>query len=172
MLLQKFNQQLDLAREALALTTQHLDFIDLRLVLNLLAGSHGELGITISDILAQAPLSLWAALPADMSFGFESPVPFLTTVRPQSDGGINIEVMPCCSSLAGSHLTSPLPLPPSLPLSLPRSCCIVEVKIFNKEQLSSNGKMMLAERSRPRPPPLLRFQLRRSQSRLKTQLGR
>jgi hypothetical protein len=92
MLLQKFNQQLDLAREALELTTQHLDFIDMRLVLNLLAGAHGELGITVSDILAQAPLSLWAALPADMSFGFEAPVPFLTTVRPQSDGGINIEV--------------------------------------------------------------------------------
>jgi hypothetical protein len=97
MILQKFNQQLDLAREALALTTEHLDFIDLRVVLNLLAGSHGEIGITVSDILAQAPLSLWTALPQDLSFGFESPVPFLTTVRPQKDGGMNIEILHCGS---------------------------------------------------------------------------
>lgn len=96
--MQKFNQQLDLARDALALTTEHLDFIDLRLVLNLLAGSHGEIGITVRDILAQAPVSLWAALPKDLSFGFESPVPFLTTVRPQNDGGVNIEVISTTTS--------------------------------------------------------------------------
>lgn len=92
MLLQKFNQQLDLAREALALTTEHLDFINLKLALTILAGSKGEIGVTITDILAQAPLALWTAMPKDLSFGFESPVPFLTTIRPQTDGGINIEV--------------------------------------------------------------------------------
>lgn len=92
MLLQKFNQQLDLAREAFALTTEHLDFANLRIALNILAGAKGEIGITLSDILAQVPLSLWTAMPKDLSFGFESPVPFLTTVRPQSDGSINIEV--------------------------------------------------------------------------------
>jgi hypothetical protein len=111
MLLQKFNQQLDLAREALALTTEHLDFIDLRLVLNLLAGSQGEIGITVSDILAQAPLSLWAALPKDLSFGFESPVPFLTTVRPQNDGGINIEVLLLPPSPPSHPLSSSHPVP-------------------------------------------------------------
>ena len=92
MLLQKFNQQLDLAREALALTTQHLDFINLRVALNIIAGSKGEIGVTISDILAQAPLAVWTAMPKDISFGFEAPVPFLTTLRPEADGGINIEV--------------------------------------------------------------------------------
>mmetsp|Transcript_16819 Transcript_16819/g.25283 ORF Transcript_16819/g.25283 Transcript_16819/m.25283 type:complete len:1239 (+) Transcript_16819:216-3932(+) len=92
MLLQKFNQQLDRARDALALTTYHLDFIDLRLALNMLAGAKGELGITISDILAQAPLAVWTAMPKDLSFGFEAPVPFVITVRPKDEGNIDIEV--------------------------------------------------------------------------------
>jgi hypothetical protein len=154
MLLQKFNQQLDLAREALALTTEHLDFIDLRLVLNLLAGSQGEIGITVSDILAQAPLSLWAALPKDLSFGFESPVPFLTTVRPQNDGGINIEV-----------LLLP-PSPPSHPLSsrpvsdVTHRSFTVGAKISNNGQLFTNGRAVLGDNNQreqtrnPRRQPL------------------
>lgn len=92
MLMQKFSQMLDMSREVLTLLSRSLDFIDLRVAVSMLAGSSGELCITVNDIIAQAPLSLWAAMPKELSFGFEAPVPFVITVCPLDDGSIDITV--------------------------------------------------------------------------------
>ena len=92
MLIQKFSLALDMARQMLTLTNQQLDFVHLRVVLSLLAGPAGELAVTINDIIAQAPLAVWTAMPSELSFGFEAPVPFVITVCPQEDGSIDITV--------------------------------------------------------------------------------
>jgi hypothetical protein len=92
MLMQKFSQALDMARDMLTMTNQHLDFADLKVAVSLLAGPSGALNVTVNNIIAQAPLALWAAMPSELSFGFEAPVPFVITVIPSEDGSIDITV--------------------------------------------------------------------------------
>lgn len=81
-----------MARSVLAMTNNHLNFVDLKVAISLLAGANGELNITVNDIIGQAPLALWAAMPSELSFGFEAPVPFVITVCPMEDGSIDITV--------------------------------------------------------------------------------
>jgi hypothetical protein len=88
----RIRKMLDDAQNALLFITQNLSFAHSAVSTQLNAGPDGEIRVNLTDIMAKVPMSMWITTLLNMSFGFNSPVPFVCAMGLDADGAVNMEV--------------------------------------------------------------------------------
>lgn len=83
----QFNLQL------LDLVRRNLDFAQVNLRASLQTGSEKLWTLSLTDLLAQAPLNLELALGAELNLGHDSLVPYIVSIKPLLQGNLGIEVI-------------------------------------------------------------------------------
>eukprot|EP00596_Hydrurales_sp_CCMP1899_P001210 CAMPEP_0119050542 /NCGR_PEP_ID=MMETSP1177-20130426/70529_1 /TAXON_ID=2985 /ORGANISM="Ochromonas sp, Strain CCMP1899" /LENGTH=304 /DNA_ID=CAMNT_0007029069 /DNA_START=72 /DNA_END=983 /DNA_ORIENTATION=- len=90
--LERMTDNYEAGLEALHFVSRNLDFANLTIKAGMHAGPEGVLSLTLSEILAQAPVLLYTVLSKQKNMGQPPLVPYMTTIKPLETGDIVIEV--------------------------------------------------------------------------------
>jgi hypothetical protein len=90
--LERMTDNYEAGLEALHFVSRNLDFANLTVKAGMHAGPEGILSLTLSEILAQAPVLLYTVLSKQKNMGQPPLVPYMTTIKPLETGDIVIEV--------------------------------------------------------------------------------
>ena len=92
LLMDKIHRDFQNGQELIKLISENLDFLQLRLQMALHSGMKGRVNMSVTDLLAQAPVHLQVVLSKAMNMGYVPPVPYILAVRPLESGDVHIEV--------------------------------------------------------------------------------
>ena len=90
--LERLTQGHQAGKENLKIIAKNIDFAQLTIQANLYSGPTGIFKITLSDILAQAPVLLKLTVSKDKSLGALPLVPYIISFKPQESGDVHLEV--------------------------------------------------------------------------------
>lgn len=90
--LERLTQSNQIGKENLKVIAKNIDFAQLTIQANLHSGPAGVFKISLSDILAQAPVLLKLTVSKDKSLGALPLVPYIISFKPQESGDVHLEV--------------------------------------------------------------------------------
>lgn len=87
--LTKLSNQLEAVTNGFALVLKHLDHVMCDVQVDFHSGSDASLAVILQNIIAQAPIEVYATLPKDTIIGFDFIVPTIMHLKTSSGGVIN-----------------------------------------------------------------------------------
>ena len=91
-LMKKVQHRLESAWETLHQLKQNLDFMNIKLGMNVTSGPLGNISLKFQNLVAQAPVAVWSAIPKDLTGGWLTPVPFIIDTQAEEDGSLEIHL--------------------------------------------------------------------------------